>query len=245
MSDSVFDQNNVVDENYMIDQDKLPDGQPGQQSTSSQAVDEAKSVAADAASSGKAVAGAAKEEVAQVAGEAKNHAQDLYHQARSEVSSQAATQRDRVAGLLRLLTSELQEMGRSSQSGIANGLVGQAADQTERVAGWLESRDPSDLLEDIRRYARRKPGNFLAGAALAGFLGGRITRSLASQDDDADQQYVQQQRPVTTGPAGAVTTQHIPSAVPAYGGSPTPATAPNPASVRTGTTREAGGELPR
>ena len=135
MSDSVFDQNNVVDENYMIDQDKLPDGQPGQQSTSSQAVDEAKSVAADAASSGKAVAGAAKEEVAQVAGEAKNHAQDLYHQARSEVSSQAATQQDRLAGLLRLLTSELQEMGRSSQSGIASGLVSQAADQTERVAG--------------------------------------------------------------------------------------------------------------
>lgn len=208
MSDQVFDQYDAAGATQSADQ-----------SNAQAAAEEAKSVAKAASESGKAVAETAKDEVAQVAGEAKNHARDMYDQARTEVSSQAATQQQRAAELLRSLTGEMQQMASSGQGGMASGLVNQAADQAQRVAGWLESREPGDLLEDVKRYARRNPGNFLAAAALLGFMGGRVTRNLAGNDDDADSvAYPRQTRPVAPVTPGAVTTQHVPSAAPAYGG---------------------------
>jgi hypothetical protein len=62
------------------------------------------------------------------------------------------------------------------QSGPATDLAHQAADKVTDLAAWLEHRDPGSLLEEVRTYARRKPGTFLLGAAAAGVLAGRLTR---------------------------------------------------------------------
>lgn len=107
-------------------------------STAAAAANEAKSVAQDAGESGKAVAATAKDEAQQVATEAKNHAQDLFHQARGEVTAQASTQQQRAAELLRALSGELGQMGRSADTGMAAGLVNQASGHVEQIAGWLE-----------------------------------------------------------------------------------------------------------
>lgn len=188
----------------------------GAKATADTAKDEAKSVAQDASESGKAVASTAKDEAQQVVGEAKNHAQDLFHQARSEVSTQAATQQERVAGLLRSVSGELGDMGNNAQTGMASGLVNQAAGQLDQVAGWLENREPAELLEDVKRYARRNPGTFLAIAGLVGFVGGRVTRSLQAQaGDDNDHRSAYRALPVNSHQVG---TQHVQSVAPAYGG---------------------------
>jgi hypothetical protein len=42
----------------------------------------------------------------------------------------------------------------------------------------LQNREPADLLEEVRSYARRKPGTFLLGAALAGVVAGRLTSGI-------------------------------------------------------------------
>jgi hypothetical protein len=60
---------------------------------------------------------------------------------------------------------------------VASDLTRQASDKARDLAGWLESREPGDLLEEVRDLARRKPGTFLLGAAAAGVLAGRLTRS--------------------------------------------------------------------
>jgi hypothetical protein len=39
----------------------------------------------------------------------------------------------------------------------------------------LQNREPAELLDDVRSFARRKPGLFLLGAAAAGVLAGRLT----------------------------------------------------------------------
>lgn len=86
---------------------------------------------------------------------------------------------------LRSIGNELQQMARSSeQQGVASDIVGQAASRTQSVARWLDERDPGSLLQEVKSYARRNPGTFIAAAALTGVLAGRLTRALASGGDD-------------------------------------------------------------
>ncbi|GAA4141210.1 hypothetical protein [Leifsonia shinshuensis] len=139
--------------------------------------DSAKDAAAD-------VAGVAKDEAREVAHETKAQAQDLYRQTQQELREQAAIQQQRVADGLRSIGDELAQMSSASQQqGVASDIVGQAAERTHSVARWLGERDPGSLLREVKSYARRNPGTFIAAAALTGVLAGRLTRALASGDD--------------------------------------------------------------
>jgi hypothetical protein len=61
---------------------------------------------------------------------------------------------------------------------VASDLVRQAADRSHSVASWLDGRDPGSLLDEVKTFARRRPGTFLLLAAGAGVLAGRLGRSL-------------------------------------------------------------------
>ncbi|MGO4534954.1 hypothetical protein [Leifsonia sp. 2MCAF36] len=174
----------------------LPDGTyettggptAGSSSESSQGgvKDEAGRVAGSAAQAGKDVAGTAKEQAMNVAGEAKSQAKDLYHQTQRELRDQAAQQQERVASGLHSVGDELEQMASSSeQNGLATDLVRQAAERTHSIAGWIGDRDPGSLLDEVKAYARRSPGTFIAAAAIAGALAGRLTRALASGGNDS------------------------------------------------------------
>ncbi|KZX21445.1 hypothetical protein [Rathayibacter tanaceti] len=52
------------------------------------------------------------------------------------------------------------------------------------VAQWLEERDPSQLLDDVRSFARRRPGAFILIAAATGLVGGRLLRALTAEAKD-------------------------------------------------------------
>lgn len=125
------------------------------------------------------VAGAAKEQAATVADEALSQARDLVGEARSQVRQQVDTQRSRVSDLLREVSQDLEQMAeRSDRNGVAADLVRQAAARARAGRGYLEGG--GDLLADVRRFARRKPGSFLLGAVAAGILAGRIGRAAAA-----------------------------------------------------------------
>ncbi|MFP3467245.1 hypothetical protein [Leifsonia sp. SIMBA_070] len=148
--------------------------------------DEAGRVAGSAAQAGKDVAGTAAEQARNVAGEAKSQAKDLFRQTQNELREQAAQQQERVASGLHSVGDELDQMASSSeQGGVASDLVRQAAQRTHAIAGWLDQRDPGSLLNEVKSYARRNPGTFIAAAAIAGALAGRLTRALASGGDDS------------------------------------------------------------
>ncbi|MDQ1582982.1 MAG: hypothetical protein QOF36_1036 [Microbacteriaceae bacterium] len=138
-------------------------------------------VAETAADSGQRVAGVAKDEASKVATEVKTQAKDLFQEAQADLRDQAAKQQERVAAGLRSISDELEEMASNSQSsGTATDLVQQAAARTGSIASWLDARDPGSLLDEVRSFARRRPGVFIAIAAAAGVLAGRLTRSIAS-----------------------------------------------------------------
>jgi hypothetical protein len=64
-------------------------------------------------------------------------------------------------------------------------LVDQAARHSGNAAQWLESREPGDLLDEVKGFARRRPGAFLGIALGAGLLVGRVTRNAGSGPDAA------------------------------------------------------------
>lgn len=172
----------------------------------------AKSEASEVAGSAKAEAGhvveTAKSEAASVAGEAKTQVKDLYAQTQRELRDQAATQQQRVAEGLRSVGDELGAMAQRSETpGVATDIVSQVSTRLEGVASWIADRDPGSLLDEVKSYARRKPGTFIAVAALAGLAAGRLTRALAEQT--ADEKSSAPQQPQSQGavaqPQGTVT----------------------------------------
>ncbi|VXC33567.1 hypothetical protein [Arthrobacter sp. 8AJ] len=154
---------------------------PGDTSKTQAAREQASNVAGEAASAAQGVAQTAKEEAANVAHEAKANAQDLLHQAKSGLTSQAGTQQQKAAEGIRNISTQLHSMANApDQQGMAGDLVRQAAERTSSMATWLENREPGDLLNEVQRFARNRPGTFLLLAAGAGVLAGRLTRGLTA-----------------------------------------------------------------
>ncbi|HXV93325.1 MAG TPA: hypothetical protein VD813_08520 [Pseudonocardia sp.] len=155
-------------------------GSPDDRPTTHVARDEAADVGRTTAESGKQVAGTAAEQARHVAHEAGTQARDLVGEARTQVRDQARNGQQKAAGTLRSLADELEQMAQgSSQSGPAAEVAKQAADRVRGVADWVGRREPGDLIEEVRRFARRRPGAFLLGAAAAGVLAGRLTRGVS------------------------------------------------------------------
>ena len=151
----------------------------------------------------------AKDEAASVAREATSQVKDLYAQTQSELREQAGQQQQRVAAGLRSIGDELGGMASGSQDqGLATDLVRQASDRVGGVAQWLDQRDPGSLLAEVKSFARRKPGTFIAIAAVSGVVAGRLARSLAGAA--ADEKEAEAATPATT-PAVPATPPAVPS----------------------------------
>ncbi|MHA7167384.1 hypothetical protein ACX801_04360 [Arthrobacter bambusae] len=165
--------------------------------------DEAGNVAAQAGDSAKNVVETAKSEVANVASEVNSSARDLLEQARLDLADEAGKQQQKVAAGLRSISKELQSMATASeQPGVATDLVRQAAERSSSVATWLEDRDPGSLLDEMKTFARQRPGTFLLLAAGAGVLAGRLSRGLSAGADGSS-------RGTATGPAPAQPVQPV------------------------------------
>lgn len=171
--------------------EEVGEDQGTESSTADVAKEQAASVGQDVKDSAGQVAQTAAQEARQVAGEARSHVQSLLSQVRDDVTDQAHGQQQRAAQGLHGLAQEFDQLaqGNSEGSTMASGLVSQAAQRIDGVAGWLENRQPADMLEDVKRYARRNPGTFLSICGLVGLVGGRLTRSLREESSrEQDQQ---------------------------------------------------------
>jgi len=62
---------------------------------------------------------------------------------------------------------------------MATDLAREVSDRVRTLGTHLENREPSQLLDDARDFARRRPGTFLLGALAAGVVAGRLFRATA------------------------------------------------------------------
>jgi len=161
-------------------------GSTGSGSSGNQTVDAAKDQAGEvkdtATDAAQRVAGTAKDEAGNVLGEAKAQAGNLLDQVRGEAGSQVVTQKDRLAGLAHSYAKQLGSMASGSQeSGPVTDLVHDLSNRVGGAGHWLENHEPADLLDEVRRFARRRPGAFLLSALTAGVVVGRLTRGAVDE----------------------------------------------------------------
>lgn len=127
------------------------------------------------------VGGTAKEQAANVVGEATAQARDLVGELRTQLTGQAETQTQRLAENVRRLSQELRELSESGKpDSTMAGVARQIADGGQQVAAHVEKRGPDGLVSDLQSFARRRPGVFLAGAALAGFVVARAGKGVSA-----------------------------------------------------------------
>ncbi|WP_324276481.1 hypothetical protein [Blastococcus brunescens] len=158
---------------------------------------EAKNVGQTAQQAGSQVASVATDEAKNVAQETQRQAKDLLDQGRTQVKDQVVTQQQKAGQSLNSLAQELRSLADGTSEGApgpARDLLQQASTQVENFASMLQNREPAQLLDDVRSFARRKPGLFLLGAAAAGVLAGRLTSGVKAAHSD-------------TGSAGGYTAQ--------------------------------------
>jgi len=152
--------------------------------------DQAQEAAGTAADEGRRVAGVAKGEVKNVTAEAQNQLKGLLAQATTQVDEQSKQQKNRLAETVRTFGDDLHEMtsNENAGGGMATQVVQQVADQARGLASRLDDREPREILEDARRFARQRPGTFLVGALAAGIVVGRLARSAKAAQDETSTQ---------------------------------------------------------
>jgi hypothetical protein len=142
----------------------------------------AQDVAGDAKEKAANVAGTAKEQAANVASEATDHAKQLYGQASESLKQQAGEQQKRAASGLKSLGEQLGRMAENDEEqGVASRVVRDLSGRASSAAGFLENRDPGSLLDEVKSFAAKRPGAFIALAAGAGILAGRLTKAITAE----------------------------------------------------------------
>lgn len=165
-----------------------------------------------------------KGSTADMASTARQYAGDMASRAKEKGRSMFEEQKDSalgqvgsVAHAIRNTANNLQGEGQDQTARY----VQMIADQLESLGGRLREKDLDTLVRDAESYARRSPGTFLVGSAVAGFLLARFLKSSSERQYERRDWEEQARRTVTAGEAGPYSGASTASTVGADG---TPAT---------------------
>jgi hypothetical protein len=149
-----------------------------------QVVEQGKDAAGQAVSETKDTAA---QQAQRVAAEAKSQVRSVAGDVKGRLGEQARTQNDRLVSGIRQTADHLDEM-RGDRSGTpAATVVSRVADSGRQLADYLDRNGLEGALTEVQDFARRRPGAFLAAALAAGFVVGRLGKSIAQADATAGQ----------------------------------------------------------
>ncbi|HEX3622601.1 MAG TPA: hypothetical protein VHT97_09815 [Acidimicrobiales bacterium] len=164
---------------------------------SSTAASQARRVKATTATQGKVVAqtatqdarelaGTVRSQAEQVTGELAGQAKEMLAETRDQLQQQADAQATRLSRALAQVGGQAVALadGRPEDAGPLADYAEQAATWLDTCASEIEDRGLEGLAADVVDFARRRPGVFLAGAAVVGFGLGRLIRSGAVSSGD-------------------------------------------------------------
>jgi hypothetical protein len=192
----------------------------------------------EAAREARSVAATVGEQTSVVIEEATSHARDLAEDAKQQLHRQATSQTEQLGGVIGQLGDRVHALaeGRPDDAGPVGQYADRIADQVDQLAGRIDRLGFDGMVDELQHFARRRPGAFLAGAALAGFAVSRMGRGVqAAQQDEQQGDGRGTGQPALPGAAGApplVTapppTVTAPNVPPAPTVPPTPAVPPTP-----------------
>jgi hypothetical protein len=140
------------------------------QSTFQQAKDQAKDLASGAKDQAKNLAGEAKEQVKDAANQARDHVQTLVGQQKDQAA-------DRLGSLAEVLREAGRKLNENQQAGDFGQYADRAAQQVERLSGYLRDHELRDFVRDTETFARRRPEVFLGGTLIAGLMLARFLKA--------------------------------------------------------------------
>lgn len=131
------------------------------------------------------LAGTVRSQAEQVKGELAGQARGMLAETQGQLQAQADVQASRLANALFQVGNQAVALsqGRPEQAGPLVDYAEQAATWLDDRASYIEERGLDGLATDVVDFARRRPGVFLAGAAVVGFGVGRLLRSGAVSAD--------------------------------------------------------------
>jgi hypothetical protein len=169
------------------DQSKVDTAKSAAKDAASTAKDEAKDTAATAKDEAKATAATAKDEASNVVAETTAQAKSLLGSATSQLKEQAGVQQGNLAAVVHSFAKELGGMAsKSDESGPLTDFAHEASRRVGEIGHFLETKEPSDVLNEVTRFARRRPGLFLVLCGAAGVVAGRITRGAVAANTSVD-----------------------------------------------------------
>lgn len=161
---------------------------PGSGGRSGQGKEKASEAMGQARQSAGEVATTAKEQARDVVGESRAQLRDATAKMRDRIDEETRTQAQRVAELVREWSDDLALMAdRAETDSPVRGVVRRIADSGHSTADFLDQRGLEGVADEVRTFARRRPGVFLAGAALAGFAVGRLAKAITKESQDSSE----------------------------------------------------------
>lgn len=128
-----------------------------------------------------------RQQASQAADEAKGVAASIAEQARARlneiIEQQKTAGADKIAGVAKAAHSAAGDLDKTNPQ--LGRLVRTAADNVDRIAEDVRSRDLGDVLATLADFGRRQPVAFFGGAVVAGFLVARFFKSDVPVVDEA------------------------------------------------------------
>ena len=109
-------------------------------------------------------------------GDGQNLKDRASEQARSRLSAKqkdAALTLSSLASTLHNSSSQL----RDEQQKAVGEYVEKAAEQIDRLANYIQNTDPGEVVDNVERFARRRPAVFIGAAFALGVIGARFLKS--------------------------------------------------------------------
>jgi ElaB/YqjD/DUF883 family membrane-anchored ribosome-binding protein len=157
----------------------------------STAKEETAAVGQTAKEAGREVMTEVSDQVSVIADTARDQINTLVSRARDELSSQGEARGEQAVSALQSFSRQFDALvrGDTEGSGELGTMVRDAQRRVQSYSSSLQARGPRAIVDDVSRFARRRPAAFLAAAGVAGFAIGRLVRSGAmqsSESSDAD-----------------------------------------------------------
>lgn len=120
-----------------------------------------------------------------VTDQARQAASQVADQAKGAATSQLAARKDQTATGLSAFSSAMHDMGnrlrQNEQTSSFAHYSDQAANQIQRVAGYLQSRDIGQIASEAQDWARRDPVLVVGGAFVLGLVAARFLKASGVQ----------------------------------------------------------------
>ena len=158
----------------------------------------------------------AGEEAGEVLDTARREVRDVVDEAVQAVSREADERTRQVGRALHGMSDDLHRMAQAdgADQSAASDYVDALATTIDRVAERMEDGGSTGLVDSLRSTASRRPGSFITGSMVAGFVVGRVLRN---GDGRAVMQRDDRPSAAGTEPAGDIDLRDEPSAaVPRY-----------------------------